>query len=378
MKLLFVIKTLVVPGGGAERVVAEISGALARRGHDVALASFDRPGETPFYQLDPAVRWLPLGVGHARRGTSPAEALRRAAALRRLTRGMDLDVAVGFMHSAFIPLGLALLGTGVPMLASEHIAYDHYRTRPLQAALLRLTPFLARAITIISPRIRQGFPGSIRRRMVVVPNPVSVSPGRPADVAGDGRPFRTLLAVGRLEAQKDHSTLIDAFAKIAADFPDWRLRIVGEGSLRGPLEAQVGRLGLDDRVSLPGAIGTIGEEYELAQIFAMPSTYESFGLTTAEALGHGLPVVGFADCPGTNELVRDRVNGRLVAGPDRVAALAQGLSELMGSAHLRRDYSSAAPSSIRDFAPERIVDQWEGLLEAIAAGGAAALPGQDG
>ena len=60
------------------------------------------------------------------------------------------DVAVGFMHSSYIPLGLALLGTGIPLVASEHISYDHYRDRPLQAALLRLTPRLARVTTVLS------------------------------------------------------------------------------------------------------------------------------------------------------------------------------------------------------------------------------------
>jgi glycosyltransferase involved in cell wall biosynthesis len=368
MRLMFVIKTLVLPGGGAERVAVWISGALARRGHEVTIASFDLSGEISFYPLDPSVRWLPLGVGHVRRGTSAGEALRRTAALRRVTRQFQPDIAIGFMHSAFLPLGVALLGSGVPMLASEHISYDHYRTRPLEAALLRLVPHLVPAITVISSGIRQGFPRPIRRRMVVLPNPVVVPASRLADVEGEGRPVKTLLAVGRLEDQKDHRTLIAAFAALAADFPDWRLRIVGEGSLRPDLEAQVTGLGLGGRVSLPGAIASIEDEYEAAQLFAMPSTYESFGLTTAEALGHGLPVIGFADCPGTNELIRDRVNGRLVEGPDRAAALAEALAELMGSRALRSRYAAAGPESVLAFAPERIADRWQELLSAIVDG----------
>ena len=377
MRLLFLIKTLVLPGGGAERVVAELSGVLAARGHEVIVASFDPPDEPPFYQFDPAVRRMPLAIGDVRRGTGLAEVWRRTRALRRLVRSVSPEVAVGFMHSAFIPLGLALRGSGVPMLASEHIAYDHYRTRPIQAMLLRLTPRLARAATVISADVRAGFPAAIRDRMVIVPNPVGVEPGRPADPAGEGLSTRTLLAVGRLEAQKDHRTLIEAFAAVSASYPDWRLRIVGEGALRPALEAQVGRLGLSSVISLPGAISPIGPQYESAQLFAMPSTYESFGLTTAEALGHGLPVIGFADCPGTNELVRDRVNGRLVAGPNRAAALAQGLAELMGSSELRRRYGAAGPDTVRAFAPDRIADRWEELLSAIAAGDPLSIDRED-
>ncbi len=366
MKLLFVIKTLELPGGGAERVIAEITAALAHRGHEVAILSFDRPGGEAFYRLPSTVRRIALGIGDIRSGTGAGEAGRRIAAMRRLAKEERPDVAIGFMHSAYIPLGLALLGSGIPVVASEHIAYDHYRTRPLQAALLRLTPVLARAITVISPAIRDGFPAMLRRRMMVVPNPVGIHGGRNADVSGGAGSMKTLLSVGRLEEQKDHRTLIDAFARIAADFPDWRLRIVGEGSLHSSLEAQVKGLSLADRISLPGATSEIEEEYGAAQLFAMPSSYESFGLATAEALSHGLPVVGFADCPGTNELVQDGINGLLVEGRDRVGALAEGLAALMSSAERRKALGAAGTASISDFAPERVADRWEKLLMTIA------------
>ncbi len=366
MKLLFVIKTLELPGGGAERVLAEVTAALAQRGHEVAILSFDPPGGAPFYALHPAVRRMVQGIGDIRSGTEAGEAVRRVAAMRRLAKEERPDVAIGFMHSAYIPLGLALLGSAIPVVASEHIAYDHYRTRPLQAALLRLTPLLARTVTVISPAIRNGFPAMLRRRMAVIPNPVGMQGRGSADPAGEAGSTKTLLSVGRLEEQKNHRTLIDAFARIAPDFPDWRLRIVGEGSLRGSLEAQLRRLGLDDRVSLPGATSDVGQDYAKAQLFAMPSSYESFGLATAEALSHGLPVVGFTDCPGTNELVQDGVNGILVAGPDRAAALAEGLAGLMASPERRRRLGAAGPASIDQFAPERVADQWEKLLIATA------------
>lgn len=370
MKLLFAIKTLALPGGGSERVLAELSAALAGRGHQVTVASFDASEQAPFYPFDQRVRRIGLGIGDVRSGTRAGEAARRILALRRLARRERTDVAVGFMHSAYIPLGLGLLGTGIPLIASEHIAYEHYRTRRLEGLLLRLTPRLARAITVISPAIRDGFPTALRRRMTVVPNPVSVADRRPAEVGGEGMLPKTLLAVGRLEAQKDQAVLIRAFGRIAGDVPDWRLRIVGEGSLRPALEREAALTGVSERIELPGATTRIDEEYAAAQLFAMPSAYESFGLTTAEALSHALPVVGFADCPGTNELVEDGVNGLLVRGEDREAALARALLALMTSPERRRALGAAGPASIAAFAPEAIVDRWEALLLETAAAAA--------
>lgn len=348
-------------------MVAGLASDLVRRGHAVTVATFDRSEARPFYDFDPRVELRRLGIGDVERGTSLREMIARTAALRRTIREIRPDVAVGFMHSGYIPLGFAVLGRNVPVVASEHISYEHYRTRRLEAAVLKLTPLLARTITTISPAIRDGFPSAIRRRMVILPNPVSAEDRRPADVAGEGRPHKTLLAVGRLEKQKDQKTLVGAFARIAGDFPDWRLRIVGEGSLRGKLEAQSAALALADRVALPGATARVDEEYVAAQLFAMPSTYESFGLTTAEALSHGLPVVGFADCPGTNELVKDGVNGLLVRGEDREVALACALRTLMGDPDRRRRLGAAGPASIEAFAPERIADLWEDLLRRVAA-----------
>ena len=368
MNILFIIKALSVTGGGAERVLADVSGELAARGHSVAIASFDRADAEDFYAIDPIVRRLRLGVGDESRPTGLFEALGRMRAVRRLVRTEKPDVVVGFMHSIYIPQGLALLGSGIPLVASEHIVFDHYRTVPFQSALLRLTPMITSAITVISERVRASFPPALQRRMTVIPNPVSAAPARLADVSGGSR--KTMLTVGRMMEQKDHATLISAFAKLADRHPDWRLRIIGDGPLRGALEEQVRALDLADRIELPGPTRDIGREYQQAQIFAMPSRYESFGLVTAEALAYGLPVVGFADCPGTNELVHDGTNGLLVDGDDRGAALATGLQRVMESEELRRRLAQNAPESVAAFSLQSVADRWESLLRSVTSGAA--------
>jgi glycosyltransferase involved in cell wall biosynthesis len=361
MKLLFVVKTLGLTGGGAERVLAEITAGLAARGHEVTVASFDAPGAADFYAFDHRVVRIRMGIGRSDRPSGMVDVLRRAVRLRRLLRAERPDVAIGFMHSAYVPLALALPGSGVAGVASEHIVHGHYADRPVERALLRLVAPRFRSITAVSEAMRQSFPAPIRRRMEVIPNPVRIAPSDRAPAVGDQR---TLLTVGRLESQKDHATLIAAFARLRGDFPDWRLRIVGEGALRPELERQVAGLGLGDCVTLTGATAEIDCEYRAADLFAMPSLYESFGIATAEGLGHGLPAIGFADCPGTNELIVDGENGLLVAGGDRVAALAGGLARLMGSEAERARMGAAGPGAIAAFSAPRIVEQWEALLEA--------------
>jgi glycosyltransferase involved in cell wall biosynthesis len=275
------------------------------------------------------------------------------------------DVVVGFMHSIFIPLSLSMLGTNFPLVGSEHIIYDHYRHLPLQKFLLMLSSSLITRITCTSTQALLSYPSAIRRKMVVIRNPVPPPTRGRADTFGSAGARKVLLSVGRLEAQKDHSVLVNAFAQIADKVPEWDLRIVGEGTLRAPLEAQIFALGLANRVQLPGATRDVWQEYSSAQLFVMPSRYESFGLATAEALALGLPVVGFADCPGTNELVRPGENGVLVTpSGDRAGSLAAALLSLMEGEQLRGRLT-AGSKALEEHRLERVLDRWEDILRSL-------------
>ena len=362
-RLLFVTKHLSGKGGGAERVLTLVASELADRGHEVEIATFDPPGATDFYSIESRVRRKRLGVGDALAQSGLFDVFGQVKALRALLRERRPDVAVGFMHSSFVPLGLAAIGTGVPVIASEHTAFDHYRSFGLQGALVRATAPLFAAFTATSERVRSGFPAAIERRMSVIPNPV-VFP----DVAPDpsASPGKVLLSVGVLREEKGHRTLIAAFDKLARRFPDWTLRIVGDGPLRAELEQQVRKAGLDDRVAFMGSVADVTPEYASAGLFVIPSSYESFGLATAEALASGVPAVGFADCPGTNEVIENRANGLLVSGPDRAEALAEGLAKLMDDVELRTRLGRAGPASVRKYSLDAVVDRWEELLLSVA------------
>ncbi len=128
--------------------------------------------------------------------------------------------------------------------------------------------------------------------------------------------------------------MLPAFAKVAGDHPGWRLVIWGEGPERAALEALRDRLGLTDRVDLPGLTERPGQWVEDATVFVLSSRFESFGNVVTEAMAAGLPVVT-TDCPwGPGEIVRHGVDGWVVA-PEDVAALADGLATLMADGELR-------------------------------------------
>lgn len=366
MKIVFIIKALGNPGGGAERVLTQVVSELASRGHELHVVTCDEVGTIPYYDLGEAITFHPLGIGSVAGRSNPLEFVRRVFGFRRAIGSLQPDVVVAFMHSTYIAVGFSMMGFPIPLIASEHSTRAHYRKHPVQRWLLNLVPWFCERITVVSDQIRESYWKRLQRHMVVISNPVSLAEG--GEVNNPKSPGKKiLLCVGRLDSPKGHTVLVSAFGLIAKDFPGWTLRIVGEGPLRGALEAQVTALGLKDLVELPGAQLDMSSEFRSAELFVLPSFYESFGLATAEALLHGLPAIGFADCPGTNQLIRDHENGRLVFGKNRIAALAGVLSEVMQNPDERQRLSSSSRRWILDrYGIKHVGDQWEVVLTAAS------------
>lgn len=363
LKVVFVIKSMGLPGGGAERVLATISRGLEQRGHKLSVISQDPPFGRDYYTVSSHRIRQGNEAGHSRGRLG--RLLSWVPRLRRSIISEAPDVAVGFMHSSYLPLAVACLGTGIPVLASEHTVYAHYSSRRVERLLLKATPYLVHAITVVSEQAMRSFPSLLRRKMVVIPNPVQE--GRAGEPAAQ-RKGSLLVAVGRLDSAKDHATLIDAFAQLAHHWPEWDLEIAGEGDCRPQLEHQIASRGLTDRVHLLGAVD-IDELFPRADVFAMASRYESFGLATAEALVRGIPAIGFADCSGTNELIKDGINGLLIhPGDNRAGSLASGIRSLFASADFRQRLGANGPASVAQFKEEAILDRWERILYATASG----------
>ena len=367
MKILFCIKAMNNSGGGAQRVLADVAGGIVDRGHEVAVLSFDQAGGQSFYSLHPKILRTELGIGSTTESAGVLDTLRRIVALRASVCDYAPNVVIGFMHSMFIPLGLSLLGTSIPVIASEHIGYEYYqyyRPRLMDALLWRLTPLLTTRIICVSEQVLQAYPPPFQRKMIAIPNPVSMRSCGRADVSGSQKSRKVLLAVGRLAYQKDYKTLIQAFAMLAGRLPKWTLRIVGEGALRKQLQTQIFALGLDNRVELAGDTKEVMKEYVSAQLFVSSSRFESFSLVTAEALAHGLPVVGFADCAGVNQLVRSGENGALAgARGDRAEALAATLEPIMAEDTRRIALARNIDGLPAEYSLNNVINRWEKVIQ---------------
>lgn len=174
---------------------------------------------------------------------------------------------------------------------------------------------------------------------------------------------KTVLAVGRLHEVKRFELLIRLFDALHGQFPDWKLRIVGDGEERGRLEAAIRELHAEDYVNLTGRKDAAGVEEEMlrASVYAMTSRSEGFPFVLLEAQSCGLPVVAFDVRVGPGFVVRDGVNGYLA--PDLVyEAFCEKLAALMKDAELRQKMSEAAKDRATDFSREKVAEIWYSIM----------------
>ena len=359
-------------GGGAERVAADLSAHWADMGREVMVVT-QASADGDVYTLHPKVRREVLhtaGEGGGLRGIWSN--VQRVRALRRVIKAFRPDIVLGMMTTASVLSVLACTGLSCRVVATEHTHPPSQTLSGLWQRLRRLTyPRAARVVALTrgtAQWIEQHVPGS---RLAVIPNPVHwpLPKGEPmlAPPSGDGR--KRLLAVGRLHADKGFDLLLQAYARLAPSHPDWDLVILGEGDERRALEAQVREAGLQDRVSLPGRAGNVGDWYQGADLYVLTSRFEGLSNTLLESMASGLAAVAFDCDTGPREIVREGVDGVLVRPNGDVDALCRELDAVMGDAALRQRMAEAATAVRERFSAERVLGQWKELFDGVRASG---------
>jgi glycosyltransferase involved in cell wall biosynthesis len=308
-----------------------------------------------------------------RRDVSERPVGSRLAALRQVAQGLWAmrkailetrpDVVIAFDGPINTRTLMACFGLRVPVVVMEqaHPAYYGFgrfweRCRdfiyPRAAAVVNLTRTASDwCVERYSPQ-----------RVAVIHNPIYPVAGRAQ--LDHGGP-KTLITAARMVEQKRLDLLIQAFARIAAQHPDWRLVIYGDGPDRPELERQAAATGLGQRINMPGWTDALSARMAESDLFVLSSAYEGFGNVIAEALAVGLPVVSF-DCPsGPSDIIRHGVDGLLVPPLD-VGALALALDNLMADDALRLRMGGRGPEVLERFTMEQTLEKWDELLHDVA------------
>jgi glycosyltransferase involved in cell wall biosynthesis len=335
VRLLFVLTSGV--RGGVEEVVLALATRLDRARFRVAIAA-------PRALLDA----LAPDLGGHEIDTVAVEAeswLRRTEVhrLARFLRAWRPDVVNPHLfRSTLVAVPLARWHR-VPAVVETYHGREGWRQGRLRGSFV-----LDRAMSRLVDRViavsdaartflvdRKGYAAS---KVVVVPNGrdlTAFTPGAHREAVrkelGLDAAVPVAGVIGRLEMQKGHRYLLDAWPAVLAHLPDARLVLAGDGSLRAALLEHARALGIADRVLFLGFRADVPRILDALDVVALPSLYEGMPLTAIEASAMARPVVATA-VDGTVEVVRDGLTGRLVPAADP-AALAQALTGVLGDRH---------------------------------------------
>ncbi|PNY83002.1 glycosyl transferase [Deinococcus koreensis] len=316
--------------GGAERVMVNLARGFVERGHPVDFVLARAEG-IYLDDLPPEVRVVDLGSAQTLRSLPGLIRYLRRERPHALLSALDHAniVALVARQLAWVPTRMVV--TIHNTLSREIAQASGWRDRLTPTLVRRIYP-LAGAVIAVSEGVADDFSrvtGRRRSQIEVVYNPVIAPDLEQMGAEAVDHPWfapgqpPVILGVGRLIYQKDHATLIRAFAQLRRTRPA-RLAILGEGDERPALEKLIRELGLQDEVWLPGHLRNPYAYMARSAVFALSSRYEGLPTVLIEALALGTAVVS-TDCPhGPAEILARARSGTLVPVGD-VGALSQGI-----------------------------------------------------
>ncbi len=369
--------------GGSGVVATELGLALAEIGHEVHFLAYEPPIRLTSYRSN--IFYHQVGVPDYPLFRYPPYALSLATKMAEVVDQYDIELlhvhyAIPHAASAWMAkemvaprrLGIVvtLHGTDITIVGQD-------------ASYKRVTRFTldkADGVTTVSNYLRDETHKVIEtnKDIEVIPNFIDLKrfdahPCPDAQALHGGSDELLLVHTSNFRPVKRVGDVVEAMALVAKDI-SVKLLLIGDGPDRPAIEDRVRELGLAERVSFLGSQESVERILPCADVFVLPSIYESFGLAALEAMASGLPVVA-TNTGGIPEVVEDGVTGFLVS-PRNPKALARAIREMALNPERRKSMGRAARAraerlfDIRRILPtyvahyERVLDGLDGRIQA--------------
>jgi GalNAc-alpha-(1->4)-GalNAc-alpha-(1->3)-diNAcBac-PP-undecaprenol alpha-1,4-N-acetyl-D-galactosaminyltransferase len=345
--------------GGSERVLVNLAEYFYSRGYRVTIVTQYKTENE--YGISDGIRRVFSEITQEEMGNGRiSNFLRRFSKLRRIWKEERPDLILSFIGKNNMMAVMTSRFLGIPTVVSVRgepaAEYDSGMMKIIANILFRL------ADAVVLPVGRGGdfFSKAVRKKAVCLKNPL-----HPAFIREvyEGERDKEIVAVGRIDANKNHEMIIRAFGGIAGKYPEYRLVIYGEGELRHSLTEMAKDMGLEDRVFLPGSVSDVADKIYKSSIFVLSSYSEGMPNTLIEAMALGIPSIS-TDCPcgGPAELIEDGKNGYLIA-PGDWKKLQDILQRLMDNPDLAKEIGRNASKMQEKLNPDTINRMWENYVK---------------
>ena len=359
MRCLFVIPRM--GGGGAERVLANQANVFSKLGHDVTLMTI--VGGKSFYTLDDAVKYISADATVNRKNkftllfSETIGFVKSFFNFRKNIKTLKPDFVFSQQRQADI-ICYIVKKSGVKF---KHICYEindpFVRSNITKKILAKI--FGDSDLLVCQSKTVKEFYNFVPR-CEVIPNPIN-----PKAIPKRVQPSsRRIVAVGRLDKQKNFEMLIDSFAEVVKSIPECTLDIYGEGPLHEVLQRQIDLKGLTESVKLRGACSNVLDLIKDASAFAMSSDYEGMPNALLEAMSIGLPVISTDFKTGVAKELIDKKNGRVVPVGD-CQAFAKAIVEVLLDNSIVESAWVESPRKMHDFYNDEIMEKWLSTFNSV-------------
>jgi glycosyltransferase involved in cell wall biosynthesis len=369
-------------GGGKTKAVFKIAEQLRSKGHRVCIAALyygDNSSKHAFpkkvafdfadgsYKSTPAEGFPPSDLLTVSRHAGPFTAER----LSKLLAASDYDVIYLPSHDGML---YRTFFDSVPAHTAVVLG-DHNPRRLDQIETDKgLNPFFdqaarrADAVHVVNPLLLDGIRKRTGADVFFIPNTAEAKKPIRRDEAFFAT--RKLIAIGRLVSTKRMNHAIAAFAKVAADFPEWTLEIFGSGDLQQKLEEQVEKLAMADRIFLKGFDPAVTQRLADGAVYLTSTAAEALPLTMIEAMEASCLIVSYDGHMGARYLIEHEKNGLLARDGDinslaAVTARAMKMVEERDPAVL--SMLAAGLERLPEFEDARIADAWDRRMRSVVA-----------
>ena len=369
MKIVYCIAGL-YNSGGMERVLSIKANYLVDRGYDITIITTDQDCKKPFFNLDPRIHLIDLGINYNRTSSSIflkfiqylIKQIQHKRLLKQILNSLKADVVISmFDHEVSI---LSNINDGSKKVLEIHFSRFkrlQYGRRGVWNIIDRMRSYndllLARKydkFVVLTEEDRLNWKGLTN--IVTISNPNSFETKHYASLEN-----KRVIAVGRLDNQKSFSELIYAWSYLDSKFSDWRLHIYGSGPMKTELHQLIESLKLQDNITIEEPIKNIKEKYLESSILVMTSKYEGLPMALLEGQVCGLPLISYECKCGPKDIISDGVNGYLIE-EGNVAMLSEKMEILMSNLHLRREMGFNSINMSQKFSIDTIMSKWVSLF----------------
>lgn len=363
MRILIFVDQMAV--GGAGRVASIMMQGLAERSHEILLVTDMSKGIQ--YDIPEAVIIKPFVYtpGITQLYGRIKQFIRRIRGHRVYIKRFKPDVIVSYLPSMYTDTLLANIGTGIPVIVSDHTAMSR-DLGPWQNFVRHHLYGLASCATILTEKDRR-FLGKRVRCKEVLYNPLTFKPLKENHKLCARK--KNILCVGRVSSWdvKGFDRIIKIWGSLSKTYSDWRLEIAGPGEQRhfDKLASMASEAGCSHSVTFLGNIKDIEQLYRQSSIFAMPSRVEGFPMALIEAMSQGCACVSFDLDGAISEIANDGEDCLIVPDND-ISAFTTTLSRLIESEELRAKIADFAIKNVAQYSVTRFIDHWEEILNRVS------------